>query len=112
MKGFSGDDIMLGQGSFTKFNGRLGFDWASYETSDHGVERRHERGASSSPAKGAGGDAIRDFFIETEGASGSAFDDFILGNNDTKLLIRQGRARQRQPDHRPCRLLPGRPVAF
>ena len=29
MKGFSGDDIMLGQGGFAKFNGRLGFDWGS-----------------------------------------------------------------------------------
>ena len=38
MKGFSGDDIMLGHGSFTKFDGGLGFDWASYELAAQAVD--------------------------------------------------------------------------
>ena len=38
MKGFSGDDIMLGHGSFTKFIGGLGFDWGSYELATQGVD--------------------------------------------------------------------------
>ena len=38
MKGFSGDDIGLGHGSFTKFDGGLGFDWASYELASQGVD--------------------------------------------------------------------------
>ena len=37
MTGFSGDDIMLGEGGFDKFNGLLGFDWASFENETHGV---------------------------------------------------------------------------
>ena len=42
MKGFSGDDIMLGHGSFTKFIGGLGYDWGSYELATQGVDDRHE----------------------------------------------------------------------
>ena len=38
MQGFNGDDIMLGIGSFDKFEGRLGFDWASYEQATEGVD--------------------------------------------------------------------------
>ncbi|HEY0424279.1 MAG TPA: peroxidase family protein, partial [Rhodopila sp.] len=42
-KGFSGDDIMVGNGSFTKFIGGLGFDWGSYETAIHGVSEDMNR---------------------------------------------------------------------
>ena len=85
MQGFSGDDIMLGQGGFDKFEGRLGFDWASWENETHGIDadlnRREFVAAPGAPA----GDAIRDFFIETEAASGTRFDDFILGTNVSKV---------------------------
>ena len=50
-----------------------------------------------------GGDTVRDVCIETEAASGSAFDDFLLGTNDIKLSATQKRARQRQSHHRPRR---------
>ena len=43
MKGFSGDDIMLGHGSFTKFIGGLGFDWGSYELATQGVDEDMNR---------------------------------------------------------------------
>ena len=84
MKGFSGDDIMVGGGSFTKFIGGLGFDWGSYEFATHGVSEDMNRKEFISP-NGAE-DTIRDVWQHTEGASGSAFDDVILGTNDTKLL--------------------------
>jgi VCBS repeat-containing protein len=81
MKGFSGDDIMLGAGGFDKFEGRLGFDWASWENAAQGVDADMNR-REFIPNPGApAGDAVRDFFIETEAASGSRFDDFILGTN-------------------------------
>ena len=84
MQGFSGDDIMLGLGGFDKFEGRSGFDWASWENELHGVDvdmnRREFIPNPGTPV----GDAVRDFFIQTEAASGSKFDDFILGTNDSK----------------------------
>src|SRR4029434_5394287 len=77
-------DIMLGQGGFDKFEGRLGFDWASWENEDHGVSVDMERREFVDQPQALGGDAIRDFFIDTEAASGSVFSDFIQGTNDSK----------------------------
>ena len=84
MKGFSGDDIMLGHGSFTKFIGGLGFDWGSYELATQGVDEDMNR--KEFVAANGAVDNIRDVWQATEGASGSAFDDIILGDNATKLL--------------------------
>ena len=84
MKGFSGDDIMLGHGSFTKFIGGLGFDWGSYELATQGVDEDMNR--KEFVAANGAVDNIRDVWQRTEGASGSAFDDIILGDNATKLL--------------------------
>jgi Ca2+-binding RTX toxin-like protein len=84
MKGFSGDDIMLGHGSFTKFIGGLGFDWGSYELATQGVDEDMNR--KEFVAANGAVDNVRDVWQGTEGASGSAFDDVILGDNATKLL--------------------------
>ena len=81
MMGFSGDDIMLGEGGFNKFEGRLGFDWASWETESHGVSVDMKLVEFVDQPEALGGDAIRDFFIETEGASGTAFGDFLQGTD-------------------------------
>ena len=85
MKGFSGDDIMVGGGSFTKFIGGLGFDWGSYELATQGVDEDMNRKEFIAP-NGLAADSIRDIWQHTEGASGSAFDDIIIGDNDTRLL--------------------------
>jgi Ca2+-binding RTX toxin-like protein len=79
MQGFSGDDIMLGAGGFDKFEGRLGWDWASFERATRGVSIDMELKILIGNPLAPGGDAIRATFIETEAASGSAFDDFIQG---------------------------------
>ncbi len=84
MKGFNGDDIMLGQGSFTKFIGGLGFDWASYELAIHGVDADLNR--KELVAANGAEDSIRDIYQATEGLSGSAFDDILKGTNTTRLL--------------------------
>jgi Ca2+-binding RTX toxin-like protein len=81
MQGFSGDDIMTGQGGFDKFEGRLGFDWASFELEDHGVSIDMNRREFIDMPQVPGGDAIRDFFVETEAASGTAFADFLRGTD-------------------------------
>ena len=85
MKGFSGDDIMLGHGSFTKFIGGLGYDWGSYELATQGVQEDMNR--KEFVAANGAVDNVRDVWQDTEGASGSAFDDIILGNNDTRLVL-------------------------
>ena len=88
MKGFSGDDIMVGDGSFTKFIGGLGWDWGSYELAMHGIDDDMNR--KEFIAANGTEDSIRDIWQHTEGASGSAFDDIIIGTNDTRLAGDQG----------------------
>ena len=85
MKGFSGDDIMEGHGSFTKFIGGLGYDWGSYELATQGVQEDMNR--KEFVAANGAVDNVRDVWQETEGASGSAFDDIMLGTNDTRLVL-------------------------
>ena len=43
MKGFCGDDIMLGQGGFDQVHRRLGFDWGSYELATQAVDEDMNR---------------------------------------------------------------------
>jgi VCBS repeat-containing protein len=85
MDGFSGDDIMLGEGGFDKFIGRLGFDWGSFEKETHGVsvDMTRKEFVPVTPAQAAG-DAIRDFWVDTEGVSGSRFDDYLQGTDAAK----------------------------
>ena len=85
MKGFSGDDIFLGHGSFEKFIGGLGYDWGSYELATQGVDEDMNR--KEFVAANGAVDTIRDVWQHTEGGSGSAYDDRILGTNDTKLIV-------------------------
>ena len=80
MQGFSGDDIMLGEGGFDRFEGRLGFDWGSFERETQGVDvDMTRRDFIATPP--AGGDAIRDVWVDTEAVSGSRFDDFLTGTD-------------------------------
>jgi Ca2+-binding RTX toxin-like protein len=82
MVGFSGDDIMLGEGGFDKFNGLLGFDWADFEKTPDGVSIDMERREFIPNQQQLAGDAVRDFFVETEAASGTAKNDFMQGTED------------------------------
>ena len=87
MKGFGGDDIMLGSGGFDKFYGGTGFDWASFEQETQGISIDMKRKEFISSLNPLGGDGIRDVFRQTEGASGSKFDDVIIGTDDTKVTL-------------------------
>ena len=85
MQGFSGDDIMLGQGGFDKFLGELGFDWGSYEKESHGVDVDQNLRLFVPNANQPAGDAVRDFWVSTEGLSGSAFNDDLKGEAGGKI---------------------------
>ena len=85
MQGFSGDDIMLGEGGFDKFEGGLGFDWASFEHEGTGVSTDMNRKEFIADPLAPGGDATRDVYVETEAVSGSRFDDVLFGTNDSKV---------------------------
>jgi hypothetical protein len=83
--GVGGGDIMLGHGSFTKFIGGLGYDWGSYELATQGVDEDMNR--KEFVAANGAVDNVRDVWQDTEGASGSAFNDIMLGTNDTRLVL-------------------------
>lgn len=85
MQGFSGDDIMLGAGGFDKFLGELGFDWGSYELETHGVDVDQNLRLFIPNANQAAGDAVRDFWVSTEGVSGTAYNDDIKGEAGGKV---------------------------
>jgi Ca2+-binding RTX toxin-like protein len=85
MQGFSGDDIMLGKGGFDKFVGLLGFDWGSFEGEEHGVSVDMTKREFIPNQLAPAGDAVRDFWVETEGVSGSAFDDVLGGTNNARV---------------------------
>jgi Ca2+-binding RTX toxin-like protein len=85
MMGFSGDDIMVGEGGFDNFNGGLGFDWATFEFETSGVSvDMNKRDFIPDPTAPAG-QATRSVFIETEGISGSRFNDVLVGTNAAVL---------------------------
>jgi len=89
MKGFGGDDIMLGAGGFNKFYGGTGFDWASFELDTTGVSADMKRREFISPATPIAGDGFRDVFTHVEGISGSKFSDHLIGEdtNAAKRLL-------------------------
>ena len=85
MQGFDGDDIMLGEGGFDKFEGRNGYDWASFEREVSGVSVDMNRREFIADPGAPGGDAIRDVFLATEAVSGSRFDDVLFGTDDARI---------------------------
>ncbi len=84
MLAFSGDDVMIAGGGFNTFRGGKGFDWASFEFDGQGVSVDMNRRDFVLDAPPLSPDAIRDNFIETEGLSGSSYNDEIFGSNDKK----------------------------
>ncbi|MDM0018336.1 peroxidase family protein [Variovorax saccharolyticus] len=87
--GEGGDDIFTGSDGEDHFDGGSGFDWASYKFDKYGVTANMvvndfiELGITPSTA------GILDRFAFTEGLSGSAFSDFLRGDNEDATLIAQ-----------------------
>jgi Ca2+-binding RTX toxin-like protein len=80
LSGLGGNDELVGGAGADLLDGAGGFDVASYRTSAAGVIVRLNAGF------GKGGDAEGDGLFGIEGAIGSAFDDFLVGNDDRSVL--------------------------
>jgi len=77
---FGGDDIMVGGAGTEKYEGFIGFDWANFQNiGPSGAEAD----MSLRPVPHPGGDpnALLDRFDNTEGLSGSAYNDILRGDD-------------------------------
>src|SRR6185312_5651600 len=61
------------------------FDWGSFENETHGVSVDMTKREFIPNQLAPAGDAVRDFWVETEGVSGSAFDDVLGGTNNARV---------------------------
>ena len=103
MKGFNGDDIMLGRGSFTKFIGGLGYDWASYEQATHGIDADLNR--KELVAVNGTEDSIRDIYQSHRGPQRLSLRRRPEGNQHHQAAGHERRARQSKSHHRPAEFL-------
>jgi Ca2+-binding RTX toxin-like protein len=76
---FGGDDIMVSGSGTERYEGFVGFDWGSYQNATSGAEAD----MTIRPVPHPGGDpnATLDRFDNTEGLSGSAFNDVLRGDH-------------------------------
>lgn len=84
LSGRDGDDLLDGGDGADFLDGGNGFDTASYRTSATGVIVRLNGGF------GKGGDAEGDGLFGIEGAIGSAHDDFLVGKDGERNVLRGG----------------------
>jgi Ca2+-binding RTX toxin-like protein len=75
INGLGGDDTLKGGGGADRLDGGAGIDTAFYSDSDVGVT------VNLSTGRGLGGTAEGDTFVNVENVFGSAFDDFIIGDD-------------------------------
>jgi Ca2+-binding RTX toxin-like protein len=78
--GYGGDDILQGGDGADVLNGGDGSDTASYGDSPTGVI------VNLATGHGSGGTAEGDLFMSVENLSGSAFNDFLVGNYQANVL--------------------------
>ncbi len=76
---FGGDDIMVSGSGTERYEGFIGFDWGSYQNAAIGAEA--DMAIRPVPHPGADPNATLDRFDNTEGLSGSAFNDILRGDN-------------------------------
>jgi Ca2+-binding RTX toxin-like protein len=77
---FGGDDIMLGGAGTERYEGFIGFDWGSFQNiGAPGAEA--DMAIRPVPHPGADPNATLDRFDNTEGLSGSAFNDVLRGDD-------------------------------
>ncbi|MFZ6049903.1 peroxidase family protein [Pseudomonas sp. CR3202] len=99
MIGEGGDDISVGSDAQDKFDGMSGFDWTTYKNDKYGVtvdmvvpffSPYHPMVNADDAIVGAfaqSADAVYDRFAEVEGLSGSAFGDFLRGDEQNAAII-------------------------
>ena len=79
--GEGGDDIMVGGEGEDHFDGGSGFDWGSYKFDRFGVTVDMSVSDLFEPPVAPSNAGILDRFAFTEGLSGSAFGDFLRGDD-------------------------------
>jgi serralysin len=82
--GFDGDDILDGGPGADELWGGYGFDYASYHGAGAGVE------VNLSSGLGVYGDALGDKYDLIEGVIGSAYRDYLYGNDQLNVLRGEG----------------------
>ncbi|RAI66487.1 heme peroxidase [Pseudomonas fluorescens] len=99
MIGEGGDDIFVASDAQDKMDGMSGFDWTTYKNDKYGVtvdmvvpffSPYHPVPDATGNIVGAFGqspDAVYDRFAEVEGLSGSAFGDFLRGDEQNAAII-------------------------
>jgi Ca2+-binding RTX toxin-like protein len=81
------NDVLKGGGGADHLNGGTGTDWVSYADAPTGIEANL---TNESGGYGRIGIAQDDRFYSIENLSGSAYDDFLWGNDSTNTLAGQG----------------------
>jgi len=87
--GEGGDDIFTGSDGEDHFDGGSGFDWASYKFDKYGVTADMIVNDFVVPPVVNSNAAMMDRFAFTEGLSGSAFADFLRGDDADAVEILQ-----------------------
>ncbi len=84
MLGEGGDDIFVGSEGEDHFDGGSGFDWATYKFDRFGVTVDMLVNDLIEPPVAPSNAGIMDRFAFTEGLSGSAFADFLRGDDEVR----------------------------
>jgi Ca2+-binding RTX toxin-like protein len=82
--GFDGDDLLEGGSGADELWGGYGFDYTSYRGAGAGVE------VNLSSGLGVYGDALGDKYHLIEGVIGSAYRDYLYGNDQLNVLRGEG----------------------
>jgi Ca2+-binding RTX toxin-like protein len=91
MDGEGGDDIMMGNGGQgDRYEGMSGFDWASFQHLTTGVDVDMRIRAFDETPLPLGSPGILTRFVATEGLSGSAHSDILLGDDADAAEIAGG----------------------
>jgi Ca2+-binding RTX toxin-like protein len=90
--GSVGDDTLEGRGGADTLDGGIGFDNASYVSSDAAVTVKLADLGTGAASQASGGDAAGDVLISIESLVGSRFDDTLTGNSSDNVLDGQGGA--------------------
>src|SRR5262249_59265983 len=85
--GEGGDDVMVGGEGEDHFDGGSGFDWGTYKFDRFGVTVDMSVSDLFEPPVAASNAGILDRFAFTEGLSGSAFGDFLRGDDADAAAI-------------------------
>ena len=91
MVGEGGDDIFVGSDGEDRMEGASGFDWVTYKNDDEGVSVDMRLAAFNEAPLPPSNASVMDRFEETEGLSGSAFNDVLRGNDvDPTTILNHG----------------------